>query len=195
VHNLGTARIAEWSPDGSWLATASETYVAVYETGNWKRVVSWRTSPNNKTSLIWSPDGHQLTFGVRIWDARTMKTTESQQAGIRSPNGEFLAAVKPLRWWKPSDESEVQHTQWHPSESNVVTWSPNGKRLATGDEDGYIRIWDQQSGLLLLALRGHTESVTHVEWSPDGRRIASLDKSKTVVRIWDAGLNFVMTRR
>jgi serine/threonine-protein kinase len=67
----------------------------------------------------------------------------------------------------------------------VVAWSPDSLYLATGSFDTTVRIWDAQSGQVVRALYGHTDSVQGVSWSPDGRRLASTSDDGTV-RIWDA---------
>jgi predicted NACHT family NTPase len=65
-----------------------------------------------------------------------------------------------------------------------VSWSPDGRFLASGSEDNTVRIWDAATGSLLQTLQGHTGWVTSVAWSPDGRFLASGALDSTV-RVWD----------
>jgi WD40 repeat protein len=67
---------------------------------------------------------------------------------------------------------------------NAVSWSPDGRRLATGSEDGTARIWDGQTGAEIAVLKGHAGPVQTVAWSPDGRRLATGSLDSTA-RIWD----------
>ena len=69
--------------------------------------------------------------------------------------------------------------------SSGVTFSPDGKRLATGTLDGTVKVWDLTSGQETLTLKGHTGAVTGLAFSPDGHRLISASADMTV-RIWDA---------
>ena len=69
---------------------------------------------------------------------------------------------------------------------NSVTYSPDGKKVASGSEDGTVRIWDVGRGECERTLTGHTGYVTSVTYSPDGKKVASGSADGTV-RIWDVG--------
>ncbi len=73
-----------------------------------------------------------------------------------------------------------------------VTWSPDGKRLATAGTEGTVKIWDAVNGRPLQVLNGHTGEVKSVVWSPDGRRLASGGQDQTV-RIWELETGGVLT--
>lgn len=58
-----------------------------------------------------------------------------------------------------------------------IAFSPDGKRLASGDYDSNVRLWNVRTGKQTRLVRGHKGFVYAVAFSPDGKRLASGDRT------------------
>ena len=93
----------------------------------------------------------------------------------------------------------VKHDRWL---IDSCSYSPDGKTLATGSEDGTIILWDAESGKLqfttIEGLRGvpKERSLGYsglglvLAYSPDGKTLASSSRSRldndSTIQLWDA---------
>ena len=58
------------------------------------------------------------------------------------------------------------------------------KTLASGSEDGTVKLWDLATGNLRATFRGHGAQVDSVAFSPDGKTLASAAADRKV-KLWD----------
>jgi WD40 repeat protein len=72
----------------------------------------------------------------------------------------------------------------HANSVNAVSFSPNGKLLATGSFDNTVKLWDTSTGKEIKTLTGHTNSVNAVSFSPNGKLLATGSRDNTV-KLWD----------
>nr|XP_060464677.1 WD repeat-containing protein 38 isoform X3 [Panthera onca] len=72
----------------------------------------------------------------------------------------------------------------HRGEVNSSAFSPDGQRLLTASEDGYVYGWETQSGRLLWRLGGHAGPIKFCRFSPDGHLFATTSGDCTI-RLWD----------
>src|SRR5687768_1193452 len=79
----------------------------------------------------------------------------------------------------------VVHTG-HTGDVDFVSFSGDGRLLATGSDDGTIRLWDAATGAHLRTLNPSTGEIKAMAFSPVGQRLASGTGEDNAVRIWDA---------
>ena len=72
----------------------------------------------------------------------------------------------------------------HTSEVLSVAYGPDGKTIASGDNDGTLLLWDTATGNIVQTFTGHDYTVNSVAFSPDGRMLLSGSYDQTV-RLWD----------
>jgi WD40 repeat protein len=84
-------------------------------------------------------------------------------------------------WDTAANKQLLRIYEAHKGDCNAVAFSPDGKRIVSGGGDLVSKVWDAQTGKLLLTLKHDSESVT---FSPDGKRIITADWY--TVKVWDA---------
>jgi WD40 repeat protein len=145
--HTGAVTSVSFSPDGRLLASGSGD----------RTIKLWRVADG---SLVRTLRGH-THGGLRAWCFRRMGVCW-RRGVLMTPSS--CGAWRMVRWCAPSRGTPGVVS---------VSFSPDGRLLASGSWDKTIKLWRVSDGSLVRTLRGHINLVSSVSFSPDGRLLAS----------------------
>ena len=99
-------------------------------------------------------------------------------------SGEWIAfgATKlgQLLVWEWQSESYVLKQQGHYFDMNTLSYSADGQNIATGGDDGKVKIWNTVSGFCFVTFTEHSSAVSAVEFAKQGQVLFSASLDGTV---------------
>jgi WD40 repeat protein len=92
-----------------------------------------------------------------------------------------------LLLWDLESGTQIDE-DWRDEEDNAgvrsMALSSNGKTVASGHDDGKVRLWDIETKKVIAKWAGHTNTVWSLCWSADGDQVLSGSWDGTA-RVWD----------
>jgi WD40 repeat protein len=137
-------------------------------------------------------DGPTVTLrGVAAGEWRAGFSTGAGRPFAVASNGDgsALAAsdARGVRVWLGGPGGRGRLLTLRRSRVLSLAFAPHGGLLATGDHEGYVRLWDLSTGRERFATRAHARGVTALAFSDDGRTLASASNhADPAARLWDA---------
>ena len=166
------------SPDGKQFATASLVDLDRQgQVSGWGSLIRWtadgrqvgETVVGRKPATVaYSPDGSTLALGTLDGEVFLADSETGKQKG------------KPLEGHGSRTPPKDPFFNW----VNAVTFSPDGRVLATGANDGTVMLWDPRTRQAMGKPLVPGGPIAGLAFSPDGRTLASGSKNGEVI-LWD----------
>lgn len=203
------------SSDGRYLATAmseEDNYsIQVWNTDTGELLNTFSESTSMIKDLAFSLDGTFLAIGnidetIMLWDIASnisnviYKGTYSSSLTLTfSPDGELLASGDDdgnVRILKVNDSKDglarvmsqdifKSGHRRHKDKVTALTFSPDGKILISGSEDGTIGGWDVTSRKQLFISPGHSVDITGLAEIRDENNLLSMHSLESQILRWD----------
>ncbi|XP_042189770.1 PWP2 small subunit processome component, partial [Callorhinchus milii] len=90
------------------------------------------------------------------------------------------AGLGQLLVWEWQSESYVLKQQGHFNNLTCLSYSPDAQHIATGGEDGKVKVWSTSSGFCFVTFTEHSSSVTAVTFNHTGYVLVSASLDGTV---------------
>ena len=198
-HRFGTMVIA-WSSNGNRFSSAGQDGRIIFwdlENGqsaleleggaSWVEHLAWNQFGGRKgiPNMLASAAGRRL----RLWDenGKLIRQFEDHPQTISSiawkPDSHLLSTSTYGRLALFAAGQETPQRQFHWKGSILkVCWSPNGKFVATGDQDSTVHFWFEKTGRD-LQMSGYPTKVRELSWNATSRYLAT--GGGIDVTIWD----------
>jgi YD repeat-containing protein len=195
-HGMGVISVA-WQPAGNTVASSGQdSAVALWDAASGNALKRLRPGTAWTEHIAFSPDGKLLATAT----GKTLALWNS--AGEKVHQFEPLAgAIAAIAWDKPGRDLaaatagavcvhrveapnySARKYSW-PAACLTAAYSPNGKLLASGMQDGTVHFWNLATGKD-SQMRGYGSKVTLTEWSANSRFLATASGPEVIV--WDFG--------
>ena len=191
-HGFGTTSIA-WMDNSTLASAGQDGLVRFWDVASGEEKLALDAGAKWVERLAVSPCGSYIASAsgkkVRLWDKKGTHIRDYPDQGstitdiVWGPGRLELtsSAYGGIRVWSPSKNEPVREFNWKGSVLRLA-WSPDGKYLATGDQDSTVHFWIGATGQD-LHMFGYPMKVRELAWDRDSRFLATGGGSQ--VTVWD----------
>ena len=188
VGHDGEVTALAFSPDGTRLASAShDRTVKVWDSSSGKKLLTLAGHSGPVEAVAYSADGKSIASAIdkthiRLWDASTGKTLRTLDSRVARAED---IVVETHNYIPYLDE----FSEGMPGRVLSLAFSPDGKRLASGSQEGFINQWDLASGkkqtmVPRRSIYDTDDRALKVMYSRDGKELVSIHTGKGHAQKW-----------
>ena len=150
------------------------------------RVVCTTFHPSSNLLVVGFSSG---VFG--LWELpaftniHTLSISQEKISSVAiSPSGEWVAfgarRLGQLLVWEWQSESYILKQQAHYFDMNTLAYAPDGQTVATGGDDGKLKVWSVQNGFCFVTFSEHTAPIMDIAFAKHGSVLFSASLDGTV---------------
>ncbi|MCG2826111.1 MAG: hypothetical protein L6265_05915, partial [Thermoplasmatales archaeon] len=214
--HTGDVNDIRWSDNGKKIVSCSSDYtIKIWDIEKGEVIKEFENEMDGTNVIVWSVawlnTEEVIVSGddrcrLKFWDIENGIIHEMGEhyrdilSVDGSPDGSKIASCagdSTIRIWDAETSECINILEEHGGYYVYdVSWSPDGKWLASCDGNGYdstVIIWSAD-GKLYKIFKGHTGDIYEVSWSPDSKKLVSASQDFTL-KIWDIGTDLEATLR
>lgn len=189
-----------FSPNGEILACASENYIQLWKVEDYKLQDIYTGHTSEIRYLVYSDNGKTLISGstdttIRVWDTATGEVlstlvglSDSTSEVAISANGMTIASssfsdIGKIRMYNLETGEYDKTITTNNTNIYELLFLPDSSRIAAGDRNGDIHIWDMNSGEFLKKLSGKIGYITSLDSSENGLYLLC-GSSEEIIQVW-----------
>jgi periodic tryptophan protein 2 len=156
-----------------------------FNQANTKVVCSTFHRPSNLLIIGFSTGVFGLWEMPAFSNIHTLSISQEKISSVAiNPSGEWLAfgarKLGQLLVWEWQSESYVLKQQGHYFDMNTLSYAPDGQNVATGGDDGKVKVWNTTSGFCFVTFSEHSAAISAVEFAKQGQVLFSASLDGTV---------------
>ena len=136
----------------------------------------------NGSFSIYSMNNFENKYSLKISDAKISSLSIN-------PSGKWIAFgskyLNQLFVWEWKSESYIYKQQGHMNDINLIAFSPEGGQLASGADDGRIKVFDISSSNCLITFTDHTAKITGLQYALNKSNLLISSSLDGTIRAYD----------